>query len=259
MKLNKIIFLFNKLGVDRAIFYTSLARIIMAIAGVITIFFVARFLTDIEQGFYYTFGSVLAIQVFFELGFNGIITQRNFDPGTLVGANNSKPLLIVENIESLRLRVPVPEEYTMAIPDTSVIKFTVDAQPGKIYTAILSRKSGSVNLINRTEIWEYIYQNRDNQLKSGMFATASIRFRRKELSFLVPESAVVTNLEKRFVIRLRDNKAELIDVKNGISQDDKIEIFGMLSEGDTLLLRGTDEIKPGTKLFGKKLMNSTIR
>ncbi len=75
MKLNKIIFLFNKLGVDRAIFYTSLARIIMAIAGVITIFFVARFLTDIEQGFYYTFGSVLAIQVFFELGFNGIITQ----------------------------------------------------------------------------------------------------------------------------------------------------------------------------------------
>src|SRR5450759_609571 len=75
MKLNKIIFLFNKLGVDRAIFYTSLARIIMAIAGVITIFFVARFLTNIEQGFYYTFGSVLAIQVFFELGFNGIITQ----------------------------------------------------------------------------------------------------------------------------------------------------------------------------------------
>ena len=92
-----------------------------------------------------------------------------------------------------------------------------------------------------------------------MFATALIRFRRKELSFLVPESAVVTNLEKRFVIRLRDNKAELIDVKNGISQDDKIEIFGMLSEGDTLLLRGTDEIKPGTKLFGKRLMNSLIR
>jgi RND family efflux transporter MFP subunit len=183
--------------------------------------------------------------------FNGIITQRNFDPGTLVGANNSKPLLIVENIASLRLRVPVPEAYTMAIPDTSVIQFTVDAQPGKIYTAILSRKSGSINLSNRTEIWEYIYQNPENQLKSGMFATASIRFRRKELSFLVPESAIVTNLEKRFVIRLKENKAELVDVKNGISQDDKVEIFGMLSEGDILLVRATDEIKPGAKLIGK--------
>lgn len=36
---------------------------------------VARYLTGVEQGFYYTFGSIVAIQVFFELGLNGIITQ----------------------------------------------------------------------------------------------------------------------------------------------------------------------------------------
>jgi RND family efflux transporter MFP subunit len=183
--------------------------------------------------------------------FNGIITQRNFDNGTLVGSGNSKPLLVVENIEALRLHVPVPESYVMAIPDTSVIHFTVDAQPGKIYTALITRKSGTVNPGNRTEIWEYIYKNKDNQLKSGMFATATINFRRKELSFLVPESAVVTNLEKRFVIRLKNKKADLVDVKNGISQDNKVEIFGNLSEGDTLIVRGTDEIKPGTKLIGR--------
>ena len=183
--------------------------------------------------------------------FNGIITQRNYDPGTLVGPANSKPLLVVENIEKLRLRVPVPESYVMAIPDTSIIHFTVDAQPGKTYTAVISRKSGTVNTGNRTEIWEYVYQNNDKQLKSGMFATATINFRRKELSFLVPESSVITNLEKRFVIRLKNKKADLIDVKNGISQDNKVEVFGNLSEGDTLLVRATDEIKPGTKLIGK--------
>jgi membrane fusion protein (multidrug efflux system) len=183
--------------------------------------------------------------------FNGIITQRNYDPGTLVGPANSKPLLVVENIETLRLRVPVPESYVMAIPDTSIIHFTVDAQPGKTYTAVISRKSGTVNTGNRTEIWEYVYQNNDKQLKSGMFATATINFRRKELSFLVPESAVITNLEKRFVIRLKNKKTDLIDVKNGISQDNKVEIFGNLSEGDTLLVRATDEIKPGTKLIGR--------
>jgi membrane fusion protein, multidrug efflux system len=183
--------------------------------------------------------------------FDGIITQRNFDPGTLVGTNNSKPLLIIENIEKLRLRVPVSEAYSMAIPDTSVIQFSVDAQPGKSYTATLSRKSGAINLTNRTEIWEYLFQNTEGQLKSGMLATASIRFRRSELSFLVPETAVITNLERRFVIRLKDNKAELVDVKFGITQDDKIEIFGMLSEGDLLLLRATDEIKAGTRLIAK--------
>jgi len=38
----------------------------MAIARVIIIFFVAKLLTNIEQGFYYIFGSVLAILVFFD-------------------------------------------------------------------------------------------------------------------------------------------------------------------------------------------------
>ena len=65
----------SKIGIDKAIFFTSLARIIQAAGGVISILFVARYLTGEEQGFYYTFGSIVAIQIFFELGLNGIITQ----------------------------------------------------------------------------------------------------------------------------------------------------------------------------------------
>lgn len=67
--------LLNKIGMDGAIFYTSLAKTISALSGIITVFFIAKFLTGIEQGFYYTFGSILSIQLFFELGLNGIITQ----------------------------------------------------------------------------------------------------------------------------------------------------------------------------------------
>jgi O-antigen/teichoic acid export membrane protein len=65
----------NKLGVDKAIAYSSGARIIQAFTGVVSIFFIATFLSKEEQGFYYTFGSLLAIQVFFELGLTSIITQ----------------------------------------------------------------------------------------------------------------------------------------------------------------------------------------
>lgn len=65
----------NKLGIDKAIAYSSGARIIQAFTGVVSIFFIATFLSEEEQGFYYTFGSMLAIQVFFELGLTGIITQ----------------------------------------------------------------------------------------------------------------------------------------------------------------------------------------
>lgn len=65
----------KKMGVDKAIAYSSGARIIQAFTGVVSIFFISRYLTGVEQGFYYTFGSIVAIQVFFELGLTSIMTQ----------------------------------------------------------------------------------------------------------------------------------------------------------------------------------------
>ena len=65
----------QKLGVDKAIAYSSGARVIGAFTGVASVFFITSFLTGVEQGFYYTFGSLLAMQVFFELGLTGIMTQ----------------------------------------------------------------------------------------------------------------------------------------------------------------------------------------
>lgn len=73
--LNFLRIIASKVGIDKSIFFTSLARIIQAIGGIVSILFVARYLTGVEQGFYYTFGSIVAIQIFFELGLNGIITQ----------------------------------------------------------------------------------------------------------------------------------------------------------------------------------------
>lgn len=62
-------------GVDKAIGYSVLARVIQALGGVISLFFIALTLNINEQGFYYTFGSIIAIQIFFELGINSIIVQ----------------------------------------------------------------------------------------------------------------------------------------------------------------------------------------
>ena len=65
----------KKIGIDGAIAYTVLARIIQAFGGIVTLLFVAKFLSKVEQGYYYTFGSILAIQIFFELGLSNIIIQ----------------------------------------------------------------------------------------------------------------------------------------------------------------------------------------
>lgn len=68
-------FVTQKLGIDKAIFYTLLGRGLQISTAALTVVFIIRFLSPVEQGYYYTFGSIVAIQVFFELGLTGIITQ----------------------------------------------------------------------------------------------------------------------------------------------------------------------------------------
>ena len=62
-------------GVDRAVAFTVLARAWSSLAGVGTLLFIARFLSPAEQGFYYTFYSLVALQIVFELGFSVVILQ----------------------------------------------------------------------------------------------------------------------------------------------------------------------------------------
>ncbi|HEY6838495.1 MAG TPA: hypothetical protein VI389_07115 [Geobacteraceae bacterium] len=65
----------HRLGVNRAIGFGVLTRVWGLAAGPVTILFVASRLSQVEQGFYYTFSSLLALQVFFELGLMFVIAQ----------------------------------------------------------------------------------------------------------------------------------------------------------------------------------------
>ena len=57
-----------RLGIDQAVFYALLARGWRVVGGVISLLLIAKFLTPEIQGYYYTFQSLIALQVFVELG-----------------------------------------------------------------------------------------------------------------------------------------------------------------------------------------------
>ncbi|HEY3328873.1 MAG TPA: hypothetical protein VGK19_02540 [Capsulimonadaceae bacterium] len=63
------------LGVDRAVGYTVLGRGWTALAGIVTMLALTSFLSRVQQGYYFTFQSVINLQVFFELGMVGILVQ----------------------------------------------------------------------------------------------------------------------------------------------------------------------------------------
>lgn len=180
--------------------------------------------------------------------FDGIVTSRTVNPGDLVGKAGKSALFLVENPKKLRLQLFVPETHVGNQPATDTLSFSVDAMVGKTYRAVLKRKSGSISRETRTETWEYMIDNMGGELKPGMYTTVNLNLNRPAGSMVVPAAAVVTSLEKKFVIRIKNNQTEWVDVRDGISMKDGKEIFGTLAEGDTILARGSDEIKPGTKL-----------
>lgn len=63
------------LGIDRAIGFTVMARTWSILSGACTILLIAHFLTSAEQGYYYTFASLVSLQILFELGFSYVILQ----------------------------------------------------------------------------------------------------------------------------------------------------------------------------------------
>ena len=62
-------------GIDRAVAFAILGRGWSALAGIITLALLIRFLTKYEQGYYSTFGNFMALQVFFELGLSMVLMQ----------------------------------------------------------------------------------------------------------------------------------------------------------------------------------------
>lgn len=58
----------HKLGIDRAVAYTVVNRGWSLVAGAVSLLLLSHFLTPVEQGYYFTFSDLLALQIFFELG-----------------------------------------------------------------------------------------------------------------------------------------------------------------------------------------------
>jgi RND family efflux transporter MFP subunit len=180
--------------------------------------------------------------------FSGMVTKRNVDVGAYVGKPGEMPLFEIEDNHILRLRINIPEALTGTKVKDDKVQFQIKALPGKKFEGRLSRKAGSLDLTTRSEVWEFEILNTERSLKPGMFADCSINIQRLSKSFFVPAAAVVTSLEKKFVIKLQDNIATWVDVGQGVNLNDKIEIFGLLQEGDTLVLKASEELKSGAKL-----------
>ncbi len=178
--------------------------------------------------------------------FDGIITARDMAPGAFVGpeAKQGKPILRLKSENKLRLHIAIPEKYLAEVSEGDMVDFQVKSFPNQTFKGKITRLSKSLNVMTRSEIVEIEIDNRKGELLPGMYAIAAMPIKRPGKSIVVPQTAVVTNMERQFVIKITDgNKVSYVDIEKGEEQKDQVEIFGDLNPGDTILTKASDEIK----------------
>jgi len=181
--------------------------------------------------------------------FEGIITERNIHPGALVGpATGATPLLRLHQLSRLRLVVAVPEALVGAIVKGARVSFTVPAYPGETFNGIVNLVSHDLDEKTRSMAVELDVKNPDLRLSPGMYPEVQWPVRRPQPSLLVPPTSIVTTTERTFVIRVSNGVAQWVNVGRGARVGDLVEVFGPLKDGDTIVRRGSDEIRDGSKV-----------
>jgi membrane fusion protein (multidrug efflux system) len=179
--------------------------------------------------------------------FDGVITERNVHPGSLVGPSTGA-LLRIEQVSRLRLTVPVPETYVGTIVKGTKVEFRVSAFPDQTFQGVIARPAHTLDMKMRSMLVELDVANPKQLLAPGMFAEVQWPVSRTQATLFVPRTAVVRTSERQFVVRVRNGVAEWVDVRRGELNGDVIEVFGDLRAGDDVVRRGNDEIRPGTKI-----------
>ena len=183
--------------------------------------------------------------------FDGVVTERNAHEGSFLGppsGTTSIPVIRLQEVARLRLTVAVPEVAAGEIPAGKKVSFAVAAFPGETFSGTVARSAGAIDQRTRTLPVELDVDNSSGRLTPGMFAEVLWPMERSKPSLVVPVSSVGMTTERMFIVRIKNGTAEWVDVRQGLSLGERVEVFGDLAEGDQVVVRGTDELKPGTKV-----------
>ena len=183
--------------------------------------------------------------------FDGVVTARNVDIGSLVSATGaaSQPLFTVADIHKVRIYVRVPESYAAALTDGMEAKLSVPQYPGRSFEAAIATTSHSIDAKSRSLLVELMADNSKEQLSPGSFAQVRFELPPDPNATRIPASALIFRNQAVMVAKVdKEDRARLVKVHIARDYGSQVEIVDALPAGARIIASPPESIADGDQV-----------
>jgi multidrug efflux system membrane fusion protein len=181
---------------------------------------------------------------------DGRVGLRLVDPGNMVQANGTTPLVVVTQLAPITVIFSVAEDYLTQIQQQTRNgnKLAVDAydrtQQTKIAEGTLLTIDNQIDTTTGTVKLRADFPNKDGALFPNQFVNVRLLVTTQHNVTLIPTSGIQRNAQGAFVYLIQDQKATLRTVKVGTSDGNITAVEG-INPGDVVAVNGFDKLQDG--------------
>jgi RND family efflux transporter MFP subunit len=182
--------------------------------------------------------------------FDGTITQRNVDVGSLVQGNANTGTFMFEIMQKdvIRVRVYVPQDAAFGVAPGVEAIVRVPEIPGHTFRGKVTRIAEALQTGTRTLLTEIDISNPGGELQPGTYCTVELNILRKTPSFLVPADATIFNQNGMQVAVLKDGTAHIHKVSVTRDLGTQVEVDDGVEQGDLVIINPPITLSDGSKV-----------
>ena len=179
--------------------------------------------------------------------FDGIAGIRLVNVGDYL--KDGADIVNIEDIEAIFVDFRLPERFQSKVKRGQTALLDIDALPGQKFTAQIQAIDPLIDANGRSVGIRACIDNRQLQLRPGMFARVNTVFGVREGARVIPEEAIVPQGGRQFVIKLlggldeKTRTTQRVEVKVGLRSPGKVEILEGLEAGDSVVTAGQQRVQ----------------
>ena len=185
--------------------------------------------------------------------YDGVITQRNVDIGSLVQADATSGTFMFTimqgNVIRTQLFVPQDEAFGLKPGIDAVVR--VPEIPDRTFAGTVTRIADALQPGSRTLLVEVDIPNPDGILTPGIYCTVELHIPRKTPSFAVSADAMIFNEGGLQVAAVENGQVHLRKVSVVRDLGKQVEINSGVKQGDKVILNPSVSLEEGSKVRPK--------